>query len=85
MDELNEKLIKGKVRIAQAGHARKGEAPAASKLRLPPGQHEVKNWPVLDLGIQPEIPLDKWSLNIEGLVESPKLLTWQDFLTLPQV
>jgi DMSO/TMAO reductase YedYZ molybdopterin-dependent catalytic subunit len=85
MAELNEKLIKGKERIAQAGRARKGAAPAPAKLRLPPGQHEVKNWPVLDLGIQPEIPLDKWSLNIEGLVENPKLLTWSDFLALPQV
>ena len=29
--------------------------------KLPVGQREVPNWPVLDLGIQPQIPLDKWA------------------------
>jgi DMSO/TMAO reductase YedYZ molybdopterin-dependent catalytic subunit len=84
MDEINERLIKGKKRIAEAGRG-KPRAVAPTRNRLPPGQHEVKNWPVLDLGIQPEIPLDKWSLNIEGLVEQPKLLTWPEFMALPQV
>jgi DMSO/TMAO reductase YedYZ molybdopterin-dependent catalytic subunit len=85
VDELNEKLIKGKERIAAAGHSRRSDIPVATPSRLPPGQHEVKNWPVLDLGIQPDIPKDKWSLNIEGLVEKPVLLTWLDFMALPQV
>jgi DMSO/TMAO reductase YedYZ molybdopterin-dependent catalytic subunit len=83
MDELNEKLIKGKERIAELGRAKPKHSPTSN--RLPPGQHEVKNWPVLDLGIQPDIPKDKWSLKIEGLVEEPVLLTWPDFLALPQV
>ena len=83
MDEINEKLIQGKERIAELGRA-KPRATATGN-RLPPGQHEVKNWPVLDLGIQPDIPKDKWSLNIEGLVEKPVLLTWPDFMALPQV
>ena len=83
MDELNEKLIKGKERIAAAGRTRPKAATTGD--RLPPGQHEVKNWPVLDLGVQPDIPLDKWSLNIEGVVEKPTRLSWDDFLALPQV
>jgi DMSO/TMAO reductase YedYZ molybdopterin-dependent catalytic subunit len=83
MDERNEKLIKGKERIAEAGRLKPKHAPTGN--RLPPGQHEVKNWPVLDLGIQPNIPKDKWSLKIEGLVERPVLLTWADFAALPQV
>ena len=29
------------------------------KPRIPPGQHLVKGFPVLDLGIQPEVPLEK--------------------------
>ena len=37
--------------------------------RLPPGQHEVNNFPVLDLGVHPEIPLDKWQLKIHGKVD----------------
>jgi DMSO/TMAO reductase YedYZ molybdopterin-dependent catalytic subunit len=53
--------------------------------RLPVGQHEVKNWPVLDLGDVPDVPLDRWSLEVGGLVENPLTLTWADFLALPQV
>ena len=53
--------------------------------RLPVGQHVVKNWPVLDLGEQPDVPLEKWKLEIGGLVEQPATLTWNDFLALPQV
>jgi DMSO/TMAO reductase YedYZ molybdopterin-dependent catalytic subunit len=83
MDELNEKLIKGKERIAELGRTKPKAVPTGN--RLPPGQHEVKNWPVLDLGIQPDIPKDKWSLKIEGLVEKTVLLTWPDFIALPQV
>ena len=52
--------------------------------RLPVGQHEVKNWPVLDLGNQPDVPLDSWKLEVEGLVDHPFTLTWQQFLALPQ-
>src|SRR6267378_1080090 len=86
MDEVNEKLIKGKERIADVGRSKRGsDIPVATGSRLPPGQHEVKNWPVLDLGVQPDIPLDKWSLNIEGLVEKPTRLNWQEFMALPQV
>ena len=84
MDEINEKLIKGKLRIAEIGRNRP-KTVVPSRNRLPPGQHEVKEWPVLDLGVQPEIPLDQWSLKIEGLVEKPMLLSWQDFMALPQV
>jgi DMSO/TMAO reductase YedYZ molybdopterin-dependent catalytic subunit len=53
--------------------------------RLPIGQHEVRNWPVLDLGDLPDVPLDRWSLEIAGEVENPVTLTWADFLALPQV
>ena len=53
--------------------------------RLPVGQHEVKNWPVLDLGEQPEVDTSTWKLEVGGLVEHPITFTWQEFLALPQV
>jgi DMSO/TMAO reductase YedYZ molybdopterin-dependent catalytic subunit len=53
--------------------------------KLPVGQHAVKNWPVLDLGNQPEVPLESWELRIDGAVEEPVTLRWKDFLALPQV
>src|SRR5687768_4268818 len=53
--------------------------------KLPVGQHEVKNWPVLDLGEQPQIAIDTWKLEVGGLVENPFTLTWDEFLALPQI
>jgi DMSO/TMAO reductase YedYZ molybdopterin-dependent catalytic subunit len=53
--------------------------------KLPIGQHAVHNWPVLDLGDQPHVPLDRWTLEIAGLVHNPFTLTFDQFLALPQV
>ena len=39
--------------------------------RLPPGQHLVKNWPILDLGQTPNIAKENWRLDIAGAVEHP--------------
>jgi DMSO/TMAO reductase YedYZ molybdopterin-dependent catalytic subunit len=52
--------------------------------RLPAGQREVPNWPVLDLGDLPAIELPDWRLAVDGLVERPLVLTWADFMALPQ-
>ena len=52
--------------------------------RLPVGQRAVPNWPVLDLGDVPDIPLSSWRLEIAGDVENPVALTWDDFMALPQ-
>jgi DMSO/TMAO reductase YedYZ molybdopterin-dependent catalytic subunit len=40
---------------------------------------------VLDLGVQPDIPHDKWTLKVDGLVEKPTTLSWAQFNALPQV
>ena len=53
--------------------------------RLPVGQHEVRNWPVLDLGHQPLVGRSEWRLEVTGLVENPLVLDWDAFLALPQV
>ena len=54
--------------------------------REPPGQNvlEPREWPVLDLGETPEVPLERWRLTIDGAVESPVTLRWEDLLALPQ-
>jgi DMSO/TMAO reductase YedYZ molybdopterin-dependent catalytic subunit len=74
------------VNVAFAGRRPEGTGPRNrhGMPQLPVGQHEVKNWPVLDLGEQPEIPLDTWKLEIGGLVDNPFTLTWDQFLALPQ-
>ena len=62
----------------------KGAANRHGMPKLPVGQHEVKNWPVLDLGETPEVSTDTWKLEVGGLVENPTTLTWHDFMALPQ-
>ena len=52
--------------------------------RLPPGQHLVQNWPVLDLGIVPKIERSDWRLKIVGLVERPMTWSWHDLMGQPQ-
>lgn len=57
----------------------------ASADRLPPGQKLTTGFPVLDLGVQPDIPLNEWTLSLDGLVEKPVTLSWEAFNALPQV
>jgi DMSO/TMAO reductase YedYZ molybdopterin-dependent catalytic subunit len=51
---------------------------------LPVGQTITKKWPVLDLGVQPDITVDNWQLIVDGAVENPLALNWKDFMALPQ-
>lgn len=59
--------------------------------RLPPDQAPVPGilrWGIDHPGIThvpPNIEKEKWSLTVDGEVESPLLLSWVDFLALPQV
>jgi len=52
--------------------------------RLPPGQRLVTNWPVLDLGAQPDVKPENWRLRIGGAVENPAVLTLEQFHALRQ-
>ncbi len=79
-----EKLVRRKEDWAREGRLLIGRTGDPAAERLPPGQHEVKTWPVLDLGIHPMLPENRWHLDIDGLVERPLNLKWQDFLALPQ-
>jgi DMSO/TMAO reductase YedYZ molybdopterin-dependent catalytic subunit len=53
--------------------------------RVPPGQHLVKDWPVLHYGGVPRIETADWSLRLFGLVAAEKKLNYTDFMALPQV
>ncbi len=52
--------------------------------RLPPGQSPTTKWPVLDLGNQPRIPTMDWTLTIDGDVEEPYTLNYEQLLGQPQ-
>ncbi len=53
--------------------------------RVPIGQHEVRKWPVLDLGIHPRIERSAWQLRIDGAVQEPVTLDFDALLALPQI
>src|SRR5690606_617427 len=64
-----QRLVDSKARWAREGRHLTGTSGDPARDRLPPGQKQVRNWPVLDLGIQPRIPLESWTLRVDGLVE----------------
>ncbi|HXC55482.1 MAG TPA: sulfite oxidase-like oxidoreductase [Rhizomicrobium sp.] len=82
--KLKDKLIRAKQDWAAEGRLITGRPDLGHVNRLPPGQKEVKTWPVLDLGVQPDIAPEKWRLQIMGLVEHPLALTLEEFKALPQ-
>jgi DMSO/TMAO reductase YedYZ molybdopterin-dependent catalytic subunit len=84
LGRIRDKLIASKQQWAKEGRLLTGEA-GKPRLRLPPGQREVKNWPVLDLGLQPDVPKAAWQLSVGGVVERPLDWTWGQFTDLPQV
>jgi DMSO/TMAO reductase YedYZ molybdopterin-dependent catalytic subunit len=53
--------------------------------QLPVGQVYTKKWPVLDLGIHPNISQNDWQLKIDGAVAHPLTLSWADFMAQEQV
>lgn len=53
--------------------------------KLPVGQVVSKKWPVLDLGVHPEVPLARWRLVVDGACHSPLSLSYEEFAALPQV
>jgi DMSO/TMAO reductase YedYZ molybdopterin-dependent catalytic subunit len=60
------------------------------KKKLPPDQNAIEKilrWGIDHPGItsaNPEIKLDTYTLTIDGEVEKPVVLSWKDFLGLPQ-
>jgi DMSO/TMAO reductase YedYZ molybdopterin-dependent catalytic subunit len=81
---IRQKLVETKQAWARAGRLLTGAPDEEHANRLPPGQRLVQDWPVLDLGVQPDIRPEKFRLRLEGLVESPLRLDWDGFMALPQ-
>jgi len=98
-DARTQRILEARMRLRERFLERMKASPAASDSRplgsgppnrhgmprLPVGQTETKKWPVLDLGIVPRIDVASWRLAVDGAVESPLSLGWQDLLALPQV
>ena len=51
--------------------------------RLPPGQYETHDFPVLSAGPTPSIPLDKWEFSLITETGDKRKWSWQQFRALP--
>ena len=50
--------------------------------RLPPNQRMTTDFPVLHFGRIPEFDREKWDFRVEGIVENPVRLTYDEFKAL---
>lgn len=78
------KLTATKQAWAAEGRFLTGRTARPEAERLPPGQHLVRDWPVLDLGVQPKLAREAWSLRAHGAVEEAVTWDWAAFLAQEQ-
>ena len=52
--------------------------------KLPPGQYETRDFPVLSAGPTPRTPTDKWDFILRGNDGRTARWTWDEFLRLPR-
>jgi DMSO/TMAO reductase YedYZ molybdopterin-dependent catalytic subunit len=77
--KVKQKLVETKQKWAGEGRLLTGRTADRAAERLPPGQREVKNWPVLDLGVQPNVTAANWRLDVDGLVENKISWSFDEF------
>ncbi|HEV7409733.1 MAG TPA: molybdopterin-dependent oxidoreductase, partial [Bradyrhizobium sp.] len=78
------KLTRSKQRWAREGRFLTGKPARPEEQRLPPGQHLTRDWPVLDLGLTPDISRERWRLDVHGAVETPVFWDFAQFAAQPQ-
>jgi DMSO/TMAO reductase YedYZ molybdopterin-dependent catalytic subunit len=68
--------------IARGFRRRGPREPDAS--RLPPGQYETKDFPVLSAGPTPRTPLSSWDFTLRGPNGRSATWSWEEFQALPR-
>ena len=68
--------------VSRGFHGRRQAAATAG--RLPPGQYETRDFPVLSAGPTPRTSLTKWDLTIVGSGTARARWTWDEFQALPR-
>lgn len=98
-NEQTERIVQARLRLMARFKAAQQSSPSVADQQpqgsgptnhhgmpaIPVGQVETEKWPVLDLGIKPEIDRSSWSLTLDGQVTNPVRLTWSDFQSLEQI
>ncbi len=80
---MKEKLIEAKQGWARDGRLLTGTTADPEQDRLPPGQRLVRDWPILDLGIEPDVTPQKFRLDLDGAVENRLSLNYDEYMALP--
>jgi DMSO/TMAO reductase YedYZ molybdopterin-dependent catalytic subunit len=62
----------------------RGRRADVDSARLPPGQYETRDFPVLSAGPTPHRSLDQWTFDIVGAVGEQRGWTWEEFQALPR-
>jgi DMSO/TMAO reductase YedYZ molybdopterin-dependent catalytic subunit len=75
------KMIEAKVALAKRGAK---PSRASDNPSIPPGQKQVHDFPVLDIGLAPDVSPSSWNLRVFGLVERELDFSWKTFNDLPQ-
>ncbi|WP_454649432.1 sulfite oxidase-like oxidoreductase [Bradyrhizobium liaoningense] len=78
------KLTRTKEKWAREGRFLTGKITRPEDQRLPPGQHLTKDWPVLDLGVEPPVSRERWRLDVYGAIETPVFWTFDEFIAQKQ-
>src|SRR3954470_17963948 len=68
--------------ISRGFRGRRPSSDAAS--RLPPGQYETREFPVLSAGPTPRSPVDKWDFTLKDVTGKSARWTWEEFQKLPR-
>lgn len=80
LGKVKDKLIRTKEQWAKEGRGLTGQTARPETERLPPGQRLTKDFPVLDLGLQPNLTQKDWSLSVGGQVKNTIKWSWADFM-----
>jgi DMSO/TMAO reductase YedYZ molybdopterin-dependent catalytic subunit len=67
--------------VSRGFRGRRQSADTAS--RLPPGQYETRDFPVLSAGPTPRTPLTVWDFTLQGADGRSARWTWEEFKALP--
>src|SRR5687767_10259706 len=69
--------------ISRGFKGRPHKADGELKDRIPPGQFETNDFPVLSAGPTPRMPLDRWDFSIYGEIDEDLKWSWSEFQKLP--
>ena len=99
MDDKTAKIVAARLALRERFEAKMAATPSMADTapqgegppnrhgmpKLPVGQTITKKWPVLDLGVAPNVTKSTWSLTVDGACHKPVKLGFAELLALEQV